>query len=57
MDVSLIATTSDMTRTIPVSGRFTKRQRDVYDAVLSQNEATKHCSRCFTAHYVEVGEL
>ena len=25
---------SDMTRTIPVNGRFTKRQRDVYDAVL-----------------------
>ena len=25
---------ADLTRTIPVSGRFTKRQRDVYDAVL-----------------------
>jgi len=25
---------SDMTRTIPVSGRFSKRQREVYDAVL-----------------------
>lgn len=25
---------ADMTRTIPVNGRFTKRQRDVYDAVL-----------------------
>ncbi|MFY0652032.1 MAG: aminopeptidase P N-terminal domain-containing protein [Cyclobacteriaceae bacterium] len=32
----------DMTRTIPVNGRFTKRQRDVYDAVLRvKNEATK----------------
>ncbi|HEY3406009.1 MAG TPA: aminopeptidase P family protein [Ohtaekwangia sp.] len=25
---------ADLTRTIPVSGKFTKRQRDVYDAVL-----------------------
>src|SRR5258708_26655339 len=25
---------ADMTRSIPVNGRFTKRQRDVYDAVL-----------------------
>lgn len=32
---------SDMTRTIPVNGRFTARQRAVYDAVLRvKNEAT-----------------
>lgn len=33
---------SDLTRTIPVNGRFTKRQRDVYEAVLRlKNDATK----------------
>ena len=32
---------SDLTRTIPVNGRFTKRQRQVYDAVL-------HCLRAVT---------
>jgi Xaa-Pro aminopeptidase len=33
---------SDMTRTIPVSGRFSARQRAVYNAVLKvKNEATK----------------
>lgn len=32
---------ADMTRTIPVSGRFSKRQREVYDAVLRvKNQAT-----------------
>ena len=33
---------ADMSRSIPVNGRFTKRQRDVYDAVLKvMREATK----------------
>jgi Xaa-Pro aminopeptidase len=33
---------SDMTRTIPVSGRFSKRQKEVYDSVLRvKNESTK----------------
>jgi Xaa-Pro aminopeptidase len=33
---------SDLTRTIPVDGKFTKRQREVYDAVLHiHNEAFK----------------
>jgi Xaa-Pro aminopeptidase len=30
--------TADITRTIPVSGRFSKRQREVYDIVLQANE-------------------
>ncbi len=33
---------ADMTRTVPVNGKFTKRQRDVYEAVLRvQKAATK----------------
>jgi len=33
---------SDMTRVVPVNGKFTKRQREVYDAVLRvKNEATQ----------------
>ncbi len=33
---------SDLTRTLPVNGRFNKRQRQVYEAVLNvKNEATK----------------
>lgn len=33
---------SDLTRTVPVNGKFTQRQKDVYNAVLRvKNEATK----------------
>lgn len=33
---------SDLTRTVPVNGKFTRRQKDVYNAVLRvKNEATK----------------
>ena len=36
---------SDMTRTIPVNGKFTDRQRDVYNAVLSVMEEAKRLLR------------
>ena len=33
---------SDMTRTVPVNGRFSERQKTVYNAVLNvKNEVTK----------------
>ena len=51
---------SDMTRTIPVSGRFSKRQRAVYDAVLRiKNEATKLLvpGAYWKAYHVEVGKI
>ena len=51
---------SDLTRTIPVSGRYTKRQRDVYDAVLRvKNEATKLLvpGVFWKEYHVEVGKL
>ena len=51
---------SDMTRTIPVSGRFTPRQRAVYDAVLYvKNEATKLLvpGTLWKAYHKEVGKL
>ena len=51
---------SDMTRTIPVSGRFTQRQRAVYDAVLRvKNEATKLLvpGAYWKAYHVEVGKI
>ena len=31
---------SDFTRTFPVNGRFTGRQKDVYDIVLAANDRT-----------------
>ncbi|MBO6605225.1 aminopeptidase P family protein [Psychroserpens sp.] len=51
---------SDMSRTIPVSGRFTQRQRQVYDAVNRvKDEATKLLvpGAYWEAYHVEVGKL
>ena len=51
---------SDMTRTIPVSGRFTPRQRAVYDAVLKvKDEATQLLMPgvLWKAYHIEVGKL
>ena len=51
---------SDMTRTIPVSGKFTKRQKEVYNAVLHvKNEATKMLvpGTDWAAYHIEVGKL
>ena len=51
---------SDMTRTIPVFGKFTKRQREVYDAVLRvKNEATKMLvpGTDWADYHVEVGKI
>lgn len=51
---------SDMTRTIPVSGKFTNRQKDVYNAVLRvKNEATKLLvpGTIWEDYHVEVGKL
>ncbi|MCF6294350.1 MAG: aminopeptidase P family protein [Flavobacteriaceae bacterium] len=51
---------SDMTRTIPVSGRFTDRQKTVYNAVLRvKNKATKLLisGTDWADYHVEVGKL
>lgn len=51
---------SDMTRTIPVNGNFTKRQRQVYDAVNRvKNDATKMLvpGAMWKEYHVEVGKL
>jgi Xaa-Pro aminopeptidase len=51
---------SDMTRTIPVNGRFNKRQKTVYNAVLRvKNEATKLLvpGTDWSDYHVEVGKL
>lgn len=51
---------SDMTRMVPVSGKFTKRQKEVYDAVLRvKNEATKMLvpGTLWEEYHVEVGKV
>ena len=51
---------SDMTRTIPVSGRFNHRQRAVYQAVLKvKDEATQLLMPgvLWKAYHIEVGKL
>jgi len=51
---------ADMSRSIPVSGRFTKRQRDVYNAVLKvMREATKLivAGAIWNNYHDEVGKI
>lgn len=51
---------SDMTRTIPVNGRFTERQKEVYNAVLRvKKEATKMLvpGTMWTEYHKEVGKI
>ncbi len=51
---------SDLTRTIPVSGRYTARQKDVYNAVLRvKTEATKMLvpGTLWKEYHKEVGKL
>ncbi|NND61590.1 MAG: aminopeptidase P family protein, partial [Flavobacteriaceae bacterium] len=51
---------SDMTRTIPVSGKFTSRQRDVYNAVNRvKDDATKMLvpGTLWKEYHIEVGKL
>ena len=51
---------SDLSRTIPVNGKFTKRQKAVYNAVLQvKNEATKMLvpGVLWKEYHVEVGKL
>jgi Xaa-Pro aminopeptidase len=51
---------SDMTRMVPVSGRFTDRQKAVYNAVLNvKNEATKLLvpGTLWKQYHVEVGKI
>ena len=49
-----------MTRTIPVSGKFSERQKKVYEAVLKvKNEATKLLSpgTLWKEYHYEVGKI
>ena len=51
---------ADMTRSIPVSGRFTARQRDVYNAVLRVMNEAKQLLRpgnLWDEYHLEVGKI
>ena len=51
---------ADLTRTLPVSGKFTKRQKEIYNAVLFvKNEATKllRTGVIWKDFHVEVGKI
>ncbi|WP_179375361.1 aminopeptidase P family protein [Winogradskyella wichelsiae] len=51
---------SDMSRTIPVSGKFTKRQKEVYNAINSvKNQATKMLvpGTIWADYHIEVGKI
>lgn len=51
---------SDLTRTLPVNGKFTKRQKEVYNAVLHvKNEATKMLvpGTLWAEYHKEVGKI
>jgi Xaa-Pro aminopeptidase len=51
---------ADMTRSIPVNGRYTKRQRAVYDAVLRVMKASTAmliAGNVWDAYHVEVGKI
>ena len=51
---------SDLSRTIPVNGKYTERQKAVYNAVLRvKNEATKMLvpGTIWADYHVEVGKL
>ena len=51
---------ADLSRSIPVNGRFTKRQRDVYDAVLRVFKAAKSMlvtGNIWDEYHLEVGKV
>jgi Xaa-Pro aminopeptidase len=51
---------SDVTRTLPVSGKFTKRQREVYDAVLNVQKAAIQLLKpgnTIDEYHTEVGKI
>lgn len=51
---------SDLSRSIPVNGRFTKRQREVYDAVLRVFKAAKGMlitGNLWDEYHLEVGKI